>query len=189
MLVLARCFLLTVPQLEGWQLILITITVFRSIQALAVTFPAWTVTDSPLLNSKLCVTNKCISVFVVFLSPHTHTHTHARTHARTYTHIHTCTHIHMHTYTHTYICTYVYTHTHPICVGGTTIRTVTEISSEVSEVSKFLWWCVCVQLFIPLLIMHTHSIHVRIHTLTHTYTYIHTHTHTHIQIHVYRRIP
>ena len=76
-LVPSFCFLRTVPVPDGWQLVDITITVLRSIQALADTLLAWTVCESPL-----CFRNN------YYYAIHTHTHTH--THVYTYAHTHLC---------------------------------------------------------------------------------------------------
>ena len=140
-LVPCRCFLLTVPRLEGWQLVLITITVFLSIQVLAVTFPAWTVTDSPLLNSKLCITNKYISCLT-----HTHTHTH--------------------THTYLYACTQISVHLHTIlALEITTVR----IKYFLRYALKLVRFCDDGFVYSYLFILHTHTLHRYIHT--HTFTY------------------
>ena len=73
----SSCLLSTVPTPSGWQLEDITITTLRSIQALADTFPFWTVNDSPL-QSNVSVYHYCLyicHVYIITCCIYTHTET------------------------------------------------------------------------------------------------------------------
>ena len=84
-----------------------------------------------------------------------------------------CIHACMYTYTHVYACTQIllkfYIHT-SLAMGGTTIKTVTEIPSEVSFCDMFVY-----SIAIYSSSDNAHTSYIYAYTLTYIYTYTSSH--------------